>query len=189
MSATVRTAEALPLGEVLGFMRLIRALDHAMETASKRLRADHGITGPQRLVMQIVGRFPGLTAGQLADTLYLDPSTLTGVLLRLQEKGLVARRADPRDGRRAMFGLTARGRRLNVRTSAAAAGTVEHAVGRLLSRLPRSRLEATRGVLSALADKVGAGAGAGAGVGVGGRGATPVRSRRSGRNRTRGGRG
>lgn len=152
-----RSAAALPLGDVLDFMRLIRALDHAMETTSKRLRAFHGITGPQRLVMRIVGRFPGIYAGQLAETLHLHPSTLTGVLERLQTKGLVERRADPRDARRALFGLTTRGRKLYERTSGAAAGSVEHAVGRVLSRIPRTRLEVTRGVLSALAARVGAG--------------------------------
>jgi DNA-binding MarR family transcriptional regulator len=135
------------LGEVLDFMRLIWALHHALQRRSKRMRGAIGVTGPQRLVIRIVTRFPGIPAGQIAQLLHVHPSTLTGVLKRLERQGLVLRRPDPRDGRRASLGITEKGKRIDV----AAAGTVEAAVARVLARTSRARLAAARAVLAELA--------------------------------------
>jgi DNA-binding MarR family transcriptional regulator len=137
----------LSLGNVLDFMRLIWALDHALQQASKRMKSAIGVTGPQRLVIRIVTRLPGIPAGQIAQLLHVHPSTLTGVLKRLEEQGLIQRRPDPKDGRRAFLGITAKGRRID----AAGAGTVEGAVERLLSRTSASALKGARAVLADLA--------------------------------------
>src|SRR5207245_9322550 len=115
-----------PLGAVLDFLRLLWAVDHALQSASKRMESNFGMTGPQRLVMRIVGRFPGIAAGRVAEILHVHPSTLTGILKRLESRGLLQRRTDPRDARRALFMLTPKGRKLDtVRT-----GIVEQAVRR-----------------------------------------------------------
>ena len=42
----------------------------------------------------------------------MDPATMQGVIRRLGERGLVARRADPTDRRRTLLSLTAAGRAL-----------------------------------------------------------------------------
>src|SRR5437016_12619726 len=102
-----------PLGAVLDFMRLLWAVDHSLQSASKRMESTFGITGPQRLVVRIVGRFPGIAAGRVAEILHVHPSTLTGILKRLEMRGILQRPADPRDARRALFGLTAKGRKLD----------------------------------------------------------------------------
>jgi DNA-binding MarR family transcriptional regulator len=135
------------LGEILEFMRLLWAVDHALQTRSKRMAATLGVTGPQRFVIRIVGRFPGISAGQLAEILHLHPSTLTGILRRLERAGLLTRRRDRRDGRRAMLGLSAAGRRLETRTG----GTIEAVMQAVLAKLPRREVRFTREVLSALA--------------------------------------
>jgi len=41
-----------------------------------------GVTGPQRLVIRLVGQTPGQTASNIASMLGKHPSTLTGVLAR-----------------------------------------------------------------------------------------------------------
>jgi DNA-binding MarR family transcriptional regulator len=138
-------AEAL--GEVLTFMRLLWAVDHRLRSASKRLAAVAGVTGPQRLVLRMVGRFPSASAGELAELLHVHPSTLTGVLDRLERRGLLQRREDPKDGRRSLFRLTGKGEAVD----AMRAGTVEDAVRRVLGRLPQSRVTSAREVLGALA--------------------------------------
>src|SRR5262245_25746765 len=96
----------LRLGEVLDFMRLLWAIDHSLSSASKRMDAAVGITGPQRLVIRIVGRFPGISAGDIAGLMHVHPSTLTGVLSRLARRGVLKRKVDPVDARRALFSLT-----------------------------------------------------------------------------------
>lgn len=136
-----------PLGAVLDFMRLVWAVDHALQRTSKRMEGTLGVTGPQRLVVRIVGRFPGIPAGHLAELLHLHPSTLTGILDRLRRKGLVVRRPDPRDGRRALLGLTPKGRRLDVETE----GTLESAVRKLLADLPESKVRDAAEVFRGLA--------------------------------------
>src|SRR5207244_12973540 len=83
-----------PLGAVLDFMRLLWAVDHALQSASKRMESTFGLTGPQRLVVRIVGRFPGIAAGRIAEILHVHPSTLTGVLKRLESRGILPRRPD-----------------------------------------------------------------------------------------------
>ncbi len=132
-------------------MRLIWALDHALQKTSKRMSASLGVTGPQRLVVRMLSRFPGIPAGQVARLLHVHPSTLTGVLKRLERQGLIRRRADPKDRRRAWLVVTNKGRRID----AAGGGTVEAAVQRVLSRTPRARLASARRVLTDLAAALG----------------------------------
>jgi DNA-binding MarR family transcriptional regulator len=139
------------LGEVLEFMRLLWAVDHGLQSTSKRMESSLGITGPQRLVLRLVGRFPGITAGNLAHILHVHPSTLTGVLKRLEKRGLLERKSDPLDGRKALFALTDAGRALDVPST----GTVEAAVQRVLSRMSRTRILHTQDVLTALAEELG----------------------------------
>lgn len=147
MTGRLESEEVPRLGDVLEFMRLIWALDHALQTTSKRMRSTIGVTGPQRLVIRIVSRFPGITAGQIAELLHVHPSTLTGVLRRLETHGLVRRRTDPNDRRRAFLGITEKGRRID----GAGMGTVEAAVAQVLAASPRARIEGARRILVDLA--------------------------------------
>ena len=124
--------EGADLGPVLEFMKQLWAVDHGLQTISKRLESAHGITGPQRLVVRIVGRTPGISAGALAQILRMHPSTLTGILRRLETRGVLTRKSDPNDARRALFALTARGRKVDTLKT----GTVEAAVRRVLARSP-----------------------------------------------------
>jgi MarR family transcriptional regulator, organic hydroperoxide resistance regulator len=160
--------DGAPLGEVLEFMRLLWSIDHGLQTTSKRMEVTLGITGLQRMVLRLVGRFPGIPAGRLAHLLHVHPSTLTGVLKRLEDKGLLARGVDPMDARRALFTLTPRGRALDVPST----GTVEAAVQRALQRVSGAKLATAREVLNALSQELGNGE------------ATPVPSRRAARHAT-----
>jgi MarR family transcriptional regulator, organic hydroperoxide resistance regulator len=164
--------DGAPLGQVLEFMRLLWWIDHGLQTTSKRMEATLGITGLQRMVLRLVGRFPAISAGRLARLLHVHPSTLTGVLKRLEEKGLVNRGVDPLDARRALFTLTGRGRALDVPET----GTVEVAVRRALERVSGAKIATAREVLRALAQELGDGA------------ATTSAPRRAARHATRRGR-
>jgi DNA-binding MarR family transcriptional regulator len=136
---------ALP--DVLQFMQLLWAVVHGLERASKRMSGEIGVTGPQRLVLRVVGLFPGLSAGDLASILHVHPSTLTGVLQRLVAQRLVDRVDDPRDRRRAILRLTSRG----IRANALRRGTVEAAVAETLSHVSPRDQAASRRVLECLA--------------------------------------
>jgi DNA-binding MarR family transcriptional regulator len=141
-----------PLGAVLDFMRLLWAVDHSLQSASKRMEASYGVTGPQRLVVRIVGRFPGIAAGRVAEILHVHPSTLTGILKRLESRGILQRKSDPRDARRALFSLTPRGRKLDTLRT----GFVEQAVRRVLAADPQ-KVSASQEILAALSTELDAG--------------------------------
>jgi MarR family transcriptional regulator, organic hydroperoxide resistance regulator len=120
--SAARADDELP--GTLQFLQLLWTVNQALELASKRMAIGLGVTGPQRLVVRLIGRSPGISAGELATTMRTDPSTLTGVLQRLQAAQLIRRVRDARDGRRVLLSLTARGRAVDRLKS----GTIENAV-------------------------------------------------------------
>jgi DNA-binding MarR family transcriptional regulator len=146
--ASRRNRHAYPLDPALDFLRLLWAIEHGLQRMSKRMEASLGVTGPQRLVLRIVGRFPGLSAGDLAHVVQLHPSTITGILQRLVGRGLLVRERDPEDNRRVRLRLKPRGRLF---TRALQGGTVERAVTRALGRSRVQHVRAAREVLSAVA--------------------------------------
>ena len=97
------------LGGVLEFLRAPWGWNHALESTSRRMKTHLGVTGPERMVVRLVGRYPTISAGELARTFHLHPSTLTGLLKRLVTRGVLARRVDAVDGRGSLFTLTAKG--------------------------------------------------------------------------------
>lgn len=148
--STVPTRPEEQLGPVLQFMRVLWGFDHALQIASKQMEASLGITGPQRLVVRLVGRFPGISAGELAVLQQVHPSTLTGVLRRLQTRGVLRRRSDPRDGRRALFWLTPKGAKLNRSKVGTVEAAVESALGKVSNESVRGAYETITAVLEAL---------------------------------------
>ena len=139
-----------PLGEALDFLRVLWAINHGLATTSRYMKSKHGVTGRQRLIVQVVNEFPGISAGDLARVLHLDPSTLTGVLQQMSQRGLLLLQPDSRDRRRMRIQLTAKGRRL----SHNAVGAVEAAVTRTLEGMSPAKVKATREVLALLADNL-----------------------------------
>ena len=128
-------------------MQLLWAVAHGLESASQRMHAMVGVTSPQRLVLRLIDHYGRAAPGDLADVLHVDPSSLTGVVRRLEQAGLIQRRADPRDGRRAILTLTPRGQKLNDQR----VGTVEASVKRTLGSLTPQRVAVAAEVLGALA--------------------------------------
>jgi len=68
-----------------------------------------GVTRPQWQVLSLLKLHPGNNQGALADLLEVEPITLGRMIDRLQEAGLVERRADPADRRAWRIFLTAKG--------------------------------------------------------------------------------
>lgn len=138
------------LGRVLDFMRVLWAVDHGLQSASKRMQAEYGVSGLQRMMLRIIGRFPGSSATDLAAILHVHKSTLTGALARLEASGAIIREVDPDDARRARLRLGPQGRAIDeVRR-----GTVEAAVRRALARVSVSQVAAARAVLEAIAEEL-----------------------------------
>jgi DNA-binding MarR family transcriptional regulator len=135
------------LEPALSFLRELWALDHALGSTSKRMHDRMGVTAQQRMVLRFIGKYPGMTARELADLLYVEKSTLSLALARLEARGLVARKRDPSDTRKALIVLTAAGKELDRPT----VGTVERAVERALEASGRTDVASVRRFFALLA--------------------------------------
>ncbi len=66
--------------------------------ADKRARA-HGMTRAQWGILIWLDRQPGITQKELAELLEVEPITVARLIDRLESRGMVERRPDPRDRR------------------------------------------------------------------------------------------
>jgi DNA-binding MarR family transcriptional regulator len=81
---------------------------HALRKAFTRRAASVGVTGAQWKVLFKLTLKPGLRQTDLADLLDIEPITLTRIIDRLQEAGLVERTPDPSDRRAWRLHVTAK---------------------------------------------------------------------------------
>jgi DNA-binding MarR family transcriptional regulator len=144
---TAKAAAPLRVRGSLDFLQVLWRTSHALERRSRHMEKAIGLTAPQRVVLRFLGRFPGVTAGQLARALHVDPGTLSASIRRLEARGLVERRRDPVDTRRVTLGLTRRGRALDVPH----ADSVEAVAETLLAATPPRDIAATTRVLDRFA--------------------------------------
>jgi DNA-binding MarR family transcriptional regulator len=87
-------------------LQLAQEVDQHLGAIRQRLRepletefARGGLTGPQRMVMQVLVQSEGLSLKQLSTRVNLAHSTVSGIVDRLQARGMVIRRKDEADGR------------------------------------------------------------------------------------------
>lgn len=127
-------------------MQRLWALNHALEVRSKGMGKVLGVTGPQRLVIRMIGQMPSSSARDISSTLGMHPSTLTGILARLEAQKLIARTTDANDRRVARLRLTRSGERIDRERK----GTVEAAVRRAMGRADDSVIASAMEMLELL---------------------------------------
>jgi DNA-binding MarR family transcriptional regulator len=86
--------------------RIIRAID----MRSRRLMQQAGFTGPQLLVLQALGEYVEMSAGELAREVNLSQGTVTSILDRLEKRGLIERVRSHTDRRKVFVKLTEEGK-------------------------------------------------------------------------------
>ncbi len=80
---------------IVALRRVIRAVD----LHSRTLVESHGLTGPQALILKAL-QGGSLSAGELATQVSLSQGTVTDILNRLEQRGLIKRQRDTQDRRR-----------------------------------------------------------------------------------------
>jgi MarR family transcriptional regulator, 2-MHQ and catechol-resistance regulon repressor len=75
-------------------------------------RSGSGLTPSQARVIFTLGGTEGMTCKEIGDITLITKGTLTGVIDRLEEKGLVERWSVEEDGRKTIVALTRRGLRV-----------------------------------------------------------------------------
>jgi DNA-binding MarR family transcriptional regulator len=100
----------------LRLLRALRKLIRAVDTDSRRLAADHDITGPQLICLRTIAEHAPLTASDIAQRIHLSPSTVVGILDRLEAKKLITRERNQQDRRLIHIHPTDAGHALIART-------------------------------------------------------------------------
>lgn len=99
------------------------ALQHLMWAEQKKfaaLLARHDLTLPQFLVLAVIRQHNvGCPIGTIAEEMFQSYPTMTGIVDRLKEAGLVVRGDDPKDRRKVVVNLTEAGRHILDRTRTA----------------------------------------------------------------------
>ena len=90
------------------FLRFNLLSNKKLQDALEKL----GLTSPQFYVLATIGYAGGLPFGEIGEKMMVTVSNLTGIVDRLEEKGVVARERDARDRRIVRVRLTEKGARL-----------------------------------------------------------------------------
>jgi MarR family transcriptional regulator, transcriptional regulator for hemolysin len=98
------------LNREFGF--ILNDVARMLKTYADHKASQFGITRAQWVVLVRLDRFEGLKQAELAEMLDLQPITLTRLLDRLAECGLIERRPDPNDRRAKLLYLTAKAKPL-----------------------------------------------------------------------------
>lgn len=113
-------------GDIECIFQDLRRVVHALELYSRDVNARFGLTAPQLWALWELDRGGEMTLGGLAKALQLHPSTVVGVLDRLEDKDLARREPDPLDRRRLRIRLQPKGRALLRRAPHPAQGRLVH---------------------------------------------------------------
>jgi DNA-binding MarR family transcriptional regulator len=130
----------------------IRRLVRHLRLADRAAQSDLGISGAQLFVLTELGKTPSLSLNDLAIRTRTDQSSVSVVVSRLVEAGLVTRDRDPRDARRLILDLTPSGRAMLQRAPAVA----QEQILDVIDRLPPDGRKQLADSLTELVDTLGA---------------------------------
>jgi DNA-binding MarR family transcriptional regulator len=119
-----------------GLRRIVRAL----ELFSRDTHRDFGLTAPQLWALKALEAQGPLTVGQLATRLHVHQSSISILLTRLEERGLIRRVRQKQDRRFVCIELTERAVELCRAAPDPAQGRLVHS----LSHMPAARLARIR---------------------------------------------
>ena len=100
----------LLIKEIVG---AIRKFVRAVSLDAFKMSKQFGLTGPQSSVLRTLTSYGPLSSASLSKRLYVTPSNITGIIDRLEKKGLVERVKKEGDRRVALITLTEKGTELS----------------------------------------------------------------------------
>jgi DNA-binding MarR family transcriptional regulator len=90
----------------------LRRISQAIDQWSRQLWQDFGLTSPQLATLREIAAGKNVSPGTLATALHVSQPTVTGILQRLEERGLVSRVRSAADRRSVVAELTDRAREI-----------------------------------------------------------------------------
>lgn len=141
------TGRATRGDDVAEVVNLLRRLFRGVHQYSKAMLRRTGFSAPQVWAVNLIGADPGLSLRALSERMFAHPSTVSGVVDRLVERGVVDRAVDPRDRRGVRLTLTTAGRRELRRCPP----PIQDALRRAVAGLPPARRRVMREALEYVA--------------------------------------
>lgn len=111
MATPPRTSSSRPDALTLEVVDLIGSVVARYHEEYEEAAAGHALTGAQARLLSLLSLEP-LPMRKLAQRLKCEPSNVTGIVDRLESRGLVERRPDPSDRRVKLAAATDEGRRV-----------------------------------------------------------------------------
>jgi DNA-binding MarR family transcriptional regulator len=109
----------------------VRRIVRTLHESSRAVERGLGVTGAQLFVLQKLAEAPGLSLNGLAEQTHTHQSSVSTVVSRLVDRGLVLRAPSAQDGRRLELRVSTEGRRLVARAPDAAQARLIQAIERL----------------------------------------------------------
>ncbi len=130
----------------------IRKILRSLNLESKKIQKEYGVSIPQLMCLDYLGgKFEfRSTQGEIAKYLNLNSSTMSGIIDRLELKGLVARLPNPHDKRTVFISLTSKGARLLEQSPQ----LLHHQLSRKLEKLPAEKLTEINNALRILIESL-----------------------------------
>ena len=125
---------------VLWIIWYLRRFVQADELYSKKLQKEYDISQGQLSCLLALYRYGPASLSKLAERVLVKPGTITGIIDRLEAKGLAVRKRSFTDRRVITIELTNRGRAFAERAPA----PVQRSIIEGLSRLPEENLESIK---------------------------------------------
>ena len=93
---------------LIALRKIIQSIDLNSRSLVKRV----GLTGPQLIILQEISKSEEISSGQIAKAISLSQATVTGILERLEKRGLIERRRSEVDKRKVLVRVTPKGYQL-----------------------------------------------------------------------------
>ncbi|HET9982187.1 MAG TPA: MarR family transcriptional regulator [Longimicrobiales bacterium] len=120
-----------PSARVSGIMDSLRRLVRELRVASRAAERELGISGAQLFVLQQLHERPADSVNELSERTHTHQSSVSVVVSRLVDRGLIIREPSEEDGRRMTLRLSAEGRKLLERAPRTVQSRLIEALGRL----------------------------------------------------------
>ena len=130
----------------------IRRLVRHLRVADRAAQSELGLSSAQLFVLSELGKTPAISLGELADRTHTDQSSVSVVVARLVDAGLVQRERAGEDARRLELSLTRAGRGVVQR----APGVMQEEIIQAVDRMPAAEQKRFADSFNRLLDDIGA---------------------------------
>ena len=112
-------------------MQSLRRIFKATQNYSQEVCREFGVTGPQLWALRTISQNKSISLGELGKAMYLHPSSITGLIDRLEKRGFALRNRDRKDRRVIKITLTPKGTALAKRSPNPIQGKMIHGLKNL----------------------------------------------------------